>query len=77
MRADEVVRVQGNAAFRLHWSIDDWKTAHDTPSIRNSLQIDFVDLEGIVTAAGMQVCFTFFWTDSEHWEGRNFQIAVQ
>lgn len=77
MQANEVLRVLGNAAFTLHWSIDDWKTVHDSGSTQNSLQINYVDLNDVVLATGTSIRFTFLWTESQHWEGRDYLITVK
>ena len=76
MRAGEVLRVQGEAAFTLHWSTDNWKSVQDTKSIRNALQIDYVDLTGVVTSPGTCIRFTFLWADGNRWEGRDYAVTV-
>jgi glucoamylase len=63
MRVGEILRVQGETAFVLHWSSDNWKTVQDTQSSQNSLQIDYVDLRDVAASSGTCVRFTFFWTE--------------
>jgi glucoamylase len=77
MRVGEILRVQGHAAFTLHWSSDNWKSVQDTKSIRNALQIDYVDLTNVVTSPGTCIRFTFFWTESNRWEGQDYAITVR
>jgi glucoamylase len=77
MQANEVLRVLGNAAFTLHWSIDGWKTVHDSSSTQNSLQINYVDLNDVSLAPGMSIRFTFLWIESQHWEGKDYLITVK
>jgi len=50
MRTDGVLRVQGETAFTLRWSSDDWKSIRETRSIRNVLTIDYADLSDITTS---------------------------
>jgi glucoamylase len=69
--------VQCGAPFTLHWSIDNWKSVQDTKSTRNSLEIDYVDLTDVVTSPGMCIRFTFLWTEGNHWEGQDYEIAVR
>jgi glucoamylase len=71
-----VLRVQGAAHFQLHWSVDEWKTAIDTQSSHNSLQIDYVDLPDAAIKAGDRIRFTFLWTESGHWEGKDYLVSV-
>jgi glucoamylase len=70
------LRVQAPAEFRLHWSRDGWQTVEDMPSSPTALGIEFVD---IPISPGQQapVRFTFFWTASGRWEGRDYEVAVQ
>ncbi len=76
MRVGEVLRVQGDAHFQLHWSVDEWNTASDTQSNHNSLQIDYVDLPNAAIKAGDTIRFTFLWTESGHWEGKDYLVTV-
>ena len=77
MRVGEILRVQGETAFILHWSSDNWKTVQDTQSSQNSLEIDYVDLPDIATSSGTCIHFTFFWTKGNRWEGRDYSVAVR
>jgi glucoamylase len=77
MRAGEFLRVQCDAPFTLHWSIDAWKSVHDTKSTRNALEIDYVDLADLATSPGMCIHFTFLWTDGSRWEGKNYDVTVR
>jgi glucoamylase len=76
MRVGEILRVQGNAAFILHWSNDNWKTVRDTWSSQNSLQIDYVDLPDVATSSGTCIRFTFYWTEGNNWEGRDYSVTA-
>ena len=76
MRAGEMLRVQGEAAFTLHWTTDDWKSVQNTKSIRNALQMDYVDLAAVVTSPGTCIRFTFLWTDGNRWEGQDYSVTV-
>jgi glucoamylase len=77
MRAGEILRVQCDAAFMLHWSIDKWKSVQDHRSIRNSLEIDYVDLADVVASPGMCIRFTFLWTESNRREGQDYEVTVR
>jgi glucoamylase len=77
MRVGEILRVQGETAFVLHWSSDNWKTVQDTQSSQNSLQIDYVDLRDVAASSGTCVRFTFFWTERNRWEGRDYSVSVR
>ena len=77
MHAGEVLRVHGDAPFTLRWSSDNWKTVNDSPSTQNALQLDYVDIHGQSAITGTCFCFTFLWTEDNHWEGRNYAVTVR
>jgi glucoamylase len=77
MRAGEVLRVHGNAPFTLRWSIDNWKTANDSKSTQNALELDHVDLKDAAAKVGTCISFTFLWTEDNRWEGQNYEITVR
>lgn len=76
IRSGATLRVQGDAKFTLHWSGDDWKTAHDTPSVANALQIDYVDIPTPAADPGSSLRFTFHWTAENRWEGRDYAVSA-
>jgi glucoamylase len=76
MRAGEILRVHGCAAFTLHWSADEWKTVTDTKSTSNSLHIEYVDVADVVLAAGATIRFTFLWEEGSRWEGKDYSVSV-
>jgi glucoamylase len=69
------LRMQAPASFRLRWSQDDWQTAEDTPSHPTRLGIHYVDIS-VPSSQRPPIRFTFFWTATDHWEGRDYEIAV-
>ncbi len=70
------LRIQAPAAFRLRWSADEWRTVNDTPSTSTSLGVEFVDLP-VPKGPAAPLRFTFFWTEANHWEGRDYAVAVE
>jgi glucoamylase len=70
-----VLRIQAHAPFRLRWSDDDWRTVKDTFASGTTLGVDYVDIP-ISAAQRSPIRFTFFWTASNHWEGRDFAVSV-
>ena len=70
-----VLRIQVPASFRLHWSDDEWQTVKDNASSATTLGVEFVDIP-ILAAQRAPIRFTFFWTASGHWEGRDYAVSV-
>ena len=70
-----VLRIQAQAAFRLRWSGDEWQSVKDISSSGTTLGVEFVDLP-ILAAQSAPIRFTFFWTASGSWEGRDYMVSV-
>lgn len=70
------LRVQAPESFRLHWTGDEWGTVKDTPSSATTLGIEFVDIP-IIAAQRAPIRFTFFWTQSNSWEGRDYMVEIK
>jgi glucoamylase len=77
MRAGEVLRVQADAPFTLHWSVDNWENAADVGSTQNALAIDYVDLKDVESKRGTVIQFTFHWTNDDRWESQNYQVTIR
>lgn len=75
MRAGGKLRVHAAQPFRLRWTIDEWQQSHDTPSTSTGLGKEYVDIE-VPRDQLAPVRFTFYWTNSRRWEGRDFQVAI-
>jgi glucoamylase len=60
----------------VHWSTDDWKTAHSTDTRDTGLGIHTLDLPTASLPAGTQAVFTFFWPEENRWEGTDFVVTV-
>jgi glucoamylase len=73
--AGGVLRIQAASAFRLRWTSDGWKQAHDTASTSIGTGHEYVDIR-IEPGQTAPFCFTFFWTIAKRWEGRNFQVDI-
>ncbi len=70
-----VLRVIGGAEFRLRASDDGWRTVRNLDSTPTGIGLHFVDLDPL-GAGSPGWAFTFYWTRSDRWEGRNFAVAV-
>ncbi len=64
------------ARAMVHWGVNDWKDVVDLDTRDTGLGIHVVDLPVRTFAVGETIQFTFFWHDSQTWEGVNFEIEV-
>ena len=61
----------------VHWSIDNWRTAHDTNTRDTELGIHILDLPTASLPPGGEAIFTFFWPNENRWEGTDFRVKVE
>jgi glucoamylase len=76
VKRGHTLRVQVPAAFRLHWTPDEWHTVNDTSSAATTFGIEFVDIP-ITAAQQLPIQFTFFWPQSNSWENHDYTVEVQ
>ncbi|OIR01473.1 glucoamylase precursor [mine drainage metagenome] len=58
------------------WTNDDWKSTHRTEAAPvGGLEVWHVDLPATETAGG-GFEFTFYWNETNRWEGRNHRVSV-
>jgi glucoamylase len=69
------LRIQATTPFTLHWSMDEWRHVEDTGSTSTPIGFDYVDID-IPAAATAPIRFTFKWREKDHWEGRDYAVAI-
>ncbi|HEX5103868.1 MAG TPA: glycoside hydrolase family 15 protein, partial [Pirellulaceae bacterium] len=75
--AGHALRVELSSAALVHWSVDGWLTAHDTPAEDSGFGIYFADLGTTGFKSGDAILFTIFWPAENRWEGVDYQLAVE
>jgi hypothetical protein len=76
MPAGRTLRLEVLAPANVHWSVDDWASAHDAPTRDTSLGVHVADLPTNGLAASARVLFTFYWPDAGRWEGADFAVTL-
>jgi glucoamylase len=61
----------------VHWSVDDWTSAHDTNTRDTGLGIYTLDLPTASLPAGGKAAFTFYWPQENRWEGTDYSVVVE
>jgi len=69
-----VLRVEVNTAALVRWTADGWATSRETSTRDSGLGIHYADLA--FTPGTPAVTFTFYWRDSDRWEGRDFTVPI-
>ena len=70
------LRVIAESAATIHWSLDGWATAQDTPTRNCGVGLNWADLPTEKLPEGGMAVFTFHWSEADRWEGRNFSVAI-
>lgn len=74
--AGQVLRIQAQDSFRLHWTNDEWATASDTLSTSTGIGIEFAEI-AIHDDQSVPVQFTFFWIARNRWEEHNYAVRIK
>jgi glucoamylase len=77
MRHGQILRIIIAADATIVWSADSWASTNKVGATHMSaLNMWFVDLPTVNCPAGSVIEFTFFWKESQGWEGKNYTVAV-
>ncbi|MDF3152832.1 glucan 1,4-alpha-glucosidase [Mesorhizobium sp. XAP10] len=72
--AGKTLRVELLAPATVHWSTDNWATAHDSQTVENDFGIHLADLPVASLPEGSTLLFTFFWPGTGDWENVDFSV---
>ena len=77
MSPGKILRIIVLADAAILWSTNDWASTNSVNTTNNStLNLWFADLPTENCLGDVMIEFTFFWKQDEHWEGRNYSVAV-
>lgn len=71
------LRLEVLAPAHVRWSADNWQTFADLPTHDTGIEAHIVDLPTADLPVGTTVTFTFWWTETNHWEGTNFEVHIR
>lgn len=72
--AGKTLRVELLDPATVHWSTDNWATAHDSQTVENAFGIHLADLPVSGLPKGSTLLFTFFWPGTGDWENVDFSV---
>ncbi len=75
-RHDEMLRIEVYSSAALHFSADGWAEIRHEPMEPYGHGVWVYDFKPGTLVAETMLDFTFFWHESQGWEGRNFQIRI-
>jgi len=70
------LRIETMAPAVVHWSYDNWTTRQDFKTKDTGLGIFVADLLTQKVPEGSEIKFTFYWPETDHWEGADFSMRV-
>ncbi|MBA2338975.1 MAG: glucan 1,4-alpha-glucosidase [Pyrinomonadaceae bacterium] len=71
------LRIEVYAPTVLHWTANEWASAHDAELEDEGLGIFAYEFAPKEFESGDVLKFTFRWTEKGNWEGRDFTVAFQ
>jgi len=77
MSPGRTLRIETLAPAVVHWSVDGWRTVHDTPTRDATLGVHVADLDTVHLCHGGRVDLTCFWPEAGRWEGTDFLVCVE
>jgi glucoamylase len=60
----------------VHWGVNGWQKIQDTQTDKNGLGLFVAQLDISELSGAGRIDFTFFWTEQQRWEGRDYAIEV-
>jgi glucoamylase len=77
MPTNRTLRVETLAPAVVHWTVDEWRTVHDTSTWDTTLHVHVCDLETSDLRGGNRIHFTFYWPEADRWEGIDYLICIE
>lgn len=74
--AGKVLRLEVLAPAVVHWSPDGWQPVQATETRDNCLGVHVADLPTGEFSPGTTIQFTFYWPETGHWEGVDFDAQI-
>ncbi len=75
IKKGNALRVITEVAATVSWSCDNWEHVQKKDTIDGGFGVHFADLP-VDAFDGHSVLFTFFWTDAQHWENKNYEVKI-
>jgi len=73
----KTLRVQCHASAKIRWTTDDWATYREMVTFDSGVGVHYADLGTAQLEYGQKINYTFFWTEPETWENKNYQLHIE
>jgi glucoamylase len=81
---NQITNVKPGNKLRIHtivpslisWTTDNFDTASEAPSFDSKLGVYYFDIDTKNMKENTKIGFTFYWPESQNWEGVNYEVNV-
>jgi glucoamylase len=77
MPCGKILRFSLLSPAMVHWSFDNWETTQDSQTRDTSIGVHVADLPTEKLPVGHSIVFTFYWPESNRWEGTDFSVCIE
>ena len=71
------LRIETLSNALVRWTFDGWRTANESETKDSGLGVFYTDLPTENLKENDEIIFTFYWTDAEKWENKNFYVQIK
>ncbi|WP_461449593.1 glycoside hydrolase family 15 protein [Mucilaginibacter sp.] len=75
IKKGNTLRIITEVSATVSWSVDNWEHVQQKDAIDGGFGIHYIDVP-VDAFDGESVVFTFYWTDAQHWENKNYEIKI-
>ena len=75
--AGHSLRIEALVPARVRFSTDGWATFTDRDTRNTGLGMHLLDLPAGTAPPGGRIDFTFYWPQSDRWEGRDYAVCIE
>jgi glucoamylase len=76
MPAGKILRIETFAPSIIKWTTDNWETSNKISSWDSEIGLHVTDLNTEDFIKGTCISFTFYWTNTQNWEGEDFEVKI-
>ncbi len=77
MPKGKILRIEVTALCEVHWTMDNWKTKQKNKVNDSGLGVYFLDINTDALNSGEKVIFTFYWTEMNEWENKDYSVEIE
>ncbi|MEJ2614081.1 MAG: hypothetical protein P8Z35_03915, partial [Ignavibacteriaceae bacterium] len=77
MPKGKILRIEVADPCEVNWSFDNWKTKRKNSVSYSGLGMYFLDLNTKNLNSGDKITFTFYWTEGNKWENKDYSVEIE